>query len=96
MESVFTLVLVTHIATMCASLIASVILVLTALSNFGIDARFVKGNYVVTGVGIATGIGLLVIHPAPSTCLMLVSYVAAFQLAHRYIVLPKTKFAINR
>ena len=82
--------LIIHIVAMSASLVISCVLITVATFRLlDVTKSAVILNYVVTVIGILSGIILLVANPAPSSCLVLFGYVVGFQLVHQLVIIPR-------
>lgn len=67
-----------HITSFSLSLILFPVLAIAATVRYRLPGIITKTSLALTGVGLMTGIGLLIVHPTGSRCLMLAAYLVAF------------------
>lgn len=79
------ILLTAHITLMIISLTATAGMALAALSSVKIEASLIRANVILTAVGTACGIALLIAEPVGAKCLVLASYTVLFALTYRFI-----------
>lgn len=88
------LVLAVHILSFSLSLILFPILAIAAIKRHYLPRKTTSASLVLTGIGLVTGIGLLIVHPAGSRCLMLATYLVSFVVLYRAVIsIPAPTFA---
>lgn len=76
-------VLTIHIISFSMSLLLFPVLAVAAIAKYHLPRIVKVSSLSLTGIGLATGIGLLVAHPAGSRCLMLTTYLISFIALYR-------------
>ena len=73
-----TATLTVHIISFSLSLVLFPVLAFAAIRRRHLSKLVTRASLALTGTGLVTGIGLLIVHPAGTRCLALATYLVSF------------------
>lgn len=89
------MLLMFHIILMTLSLVATIGMVIAAISSVKVGRMFVRTNASVTTIGVLCGIALLIGQPIGAKCVALTAYVVVFAVAYGYVARQNQSLAVS-